>query len=254
MALMKEEKAKLRAEILKKAKNSSPIPSYDTEENLNEQDFDLDVQLRIPTSEGGSEIQYFKDVITEIEEMNLKEAVERQALNKQTPWVELTDRRSMMCGSHHDSYERRIVELPTWLKSLAGQLECFYNTSQPVNHVLINKYEENGGIAHHTDGPGYRDIVAILSLGGPVLLSFKERLKTEEIGLRRAAIVHSVVMQPRSLLVFSGSIYSELLHGVECGGEDVVDDTTLNAEEAGLEKGDVVVRQPRVSLTLRHFY
>ena len=87
-----------------------------------------------------------------------------------------------------------------------------------------------------------------------MLLSFKERLKTEEIGRKQAATVHSVVMQPRSLLVFSGSVYSDLLHGVQAGGEDVIDHTTLNADGAGLKIGDVVERQPRVSLTLRHFH
>ena len=147
------------------------------------------------------------------------------------------------------------MELPKWLKSLAGQLECF-DTTKPVNHVLINKYDESGGIAHHTDGAAYLDQVAILSLGGPVLLSFKERLKTEEIGERQAATVHSVVMQPRSLLVFSGSVYSELLHGVEASSIDVIDHTTINksSEEEGMRMGDVVHRKPRVSLTMRHFY
>ena len=115
----------------------------------------------------------------------------------------------MMCGSHYDSSrKRRIVELPSWLNSLARQFDGFFDATKPVNHVLINKYEARGGIAHHTDGPGYLDTVAILSLGGPALLSFKERLKTEEIGQKQAGIVHSVVMQPRSLLVFSGSVYS----------------------------------------------
>ena len=184
VTLMKTERAKLKAEMRETAKITDPIvhvTQSNIEANIKADDFDLDVKLQIPSMEE-SEIQYFKDAISEIDEIKLKEAVERQSLNKKTPWVELTDRKSMMCGSHYDSsHKRRIVELPSWLNSLARQFDGFFDATKPVNHVLINKYEARGGIAHHTDGPGYLDTVAILSLGGPALLSFEERLKPKKL-------------------------------------------------------------------------
>ena len=263
VALMKAEKAKLKEE-LKNAKQNSVFVTKEeeiTDRTNGKADFDVFVSLQIPLTSAGhrlvdgcDEMLYFKEIISEKDELLLKDAVKSQS--ERTPWVKLTNRKSIMCGSHHDSKARVTLELPQWLKSVAKQLPFFDADKNPINHVLINAYETSGGIAHHTDGPSYLDTVAILSLGGPVLLSFKERLKTIEIGHKTSTVVHSVVMEPRSLLVFSGSVYSEFLHGVDPSPSscDIVDHTTRNKEAAGLMEGDVVERAPRISLTLRHFY
>ena len=66
-----------------------------------------------------------------------------------------------------------------------------------------------------------------------------------------------LVLQPGSLVVFSGPAYSELLHSVPEGAEDTVGDgrdgsvACLNAAEAGVAPGDVLTRGRRVSVTLR---
>lgn len=64
--------------------------------------------------------------------------------------------------------------LPRWLESVAQplhtQLHLFGEAA--ANHVLINAYQPGEGIMPHQDGPLYHPVVAILSLGTPVVLRF----------------------------------------------------------------------------------
>ena len=78
VAFMKAQKAKIRAELASSSSHVAPTASEEKEEAP---DFDLDVKLSMSHIEE-SEMQYFKEVITEQEEQSLIEAVERQALKK----------------------------------------------------------------------------------------------------------------------------------------------------------------------------
>lgn len=82
------------------------------------------------------------------------------------------------------------------------------------NHALINEYHPGSGIMAHTDGPRYYPFVCILSLSGPCMFQFwkvVDRIKQPEMSL----IVH-----PRSLLVFTGDTYSEMYHSIEAKSID----------------------------------
>jgi len=74
-----------------------------------------------------------------------------------------------------------------------------------------------------------------------------------------------VWLPPRSLLLFTGEVYSDFLHGIQDVTEDAMDDTVVNwwraaelcpgAREAGQASGcnAVVARErTRVSLTCRN--
>lgn len=70
-----------------------------------------------------------------------------------------------------------------------------------------------------------------------------------------------LLLQPGSLIVFSGPVYSELLHSVPEATADTVGGggdsgepacPCINASEAGVSPGDVVLRSRRVSVTLRY--
>ncbi|KAL2905628.1 Alpha-ketoglutarate-dependent dioxygenase alkB-like protein 6 [Bienertia sinuspersici] len=85
----------------------------------------------------------------------------------------------------------------------------------------------------HQDGPAYFPAAAILSLGSPVVMNFTPHLKlsesngTTETGAvsqtsENAAVVSldnpssfSLLLMPRSLLVFKDLAYSDYLHGIE---------------------------------------
>ncbi len=134
----------------------------------------------------------------------------------------------------------------------------------------------------HTDGPFYHPRAAILSLGGPAIFHFQRPRQAAAQGGDDDTAVGSLVLQPRSLLVFTGEAYEGHLHEIKAVGEEVVgmveedaagegeeeeaagDDEgrgvkqlkegapVINLEAAGVKVGDVIRRAPkRVSLTFR---
>ena len=60
-----------------------------------------------------------------------------------------------------------------------------------------------------------------------------------------------LVLQPRSLLVFSGAAYSDWLHEIAAVREETVGAATVNCAAAGVRVGDRIWRGLRHSLTLR---
>lgn len=203
------------------------------------------------------ELMYIPDVVSVDEEEALWLTIQKQA--EVDGWVSLKGRRSMMLGEHKDAKGNHVSKsLPNWLERVADQLPFFnhHEDGERVNHVLINQYDkEDGAIAFHTDGPSYLDRVCILSLGGPVVLSFRERLLSSEIGIKLdKGDIYQVIMAPRSLLIFSGDMYSNMLHGIEPLAE-IVDSKCLNRHlcEKVYDVGQrTLARGDRISLTLRH--
>ena len=61
--------------------------------------------------------------------------------------------------------------------------------------------------------------------------------------------VVSVLLEPRSLLMYRGEAY-RLRHGIRARVKDVVAAETANARELGLEIGDVVERNPAGRLSV----
>lgn len=80
-----------------------------------------------------------------------------------------------------------------------------------MNHGLINEYEKGIGIYAHKDGCLYRDFVNIISLAGPCIISFikdNERIK--------------ILLEPNSLLIFTGEAYKDFMHEIDFVDEDVI--------------------------------
>eukprot|EP01039_Chlorochromonas_danica_P009880 gene9880-10927_t len=133
-----------------------------------------------------------------------------------------------------------------WLNLLADELvrwEVFPNEFRP-NNALINHYESDEGILHHTDGPRYHPCVAILSLHSDCVMTFRPNLSTHEIGIKSDADVLAVVLRARSLFVFSQKWYTDHLHGIAADQDIIPIDCCLppiaNAVVAGVKEGDVV--------------
>lgn len=111
------------------------------------------------------------------------------------------------------------------------------------------------GIAPHYDGPLYRERVLVLNLQSPAVMYFYH---VNETGLDEA---FSLVLEPRSLLIFEGKLYTELKHGIVNATEDDLSAKSpplnarlLSAEtRALLASGTPLSRgtHPRLSLTLR---
>lgn len=257
MKILREERARQRQSM--RVGQDEEVPSSSGAAKGKEEvevECALPVSLNIPWPiprenellDDNGEFIYLPDVVTVDEEEALWLSVQKQA--GIGGWVQLKGRQSLMLGEHKDALGNHVaVKLPRWLETVSSQLPFFEDRTK-VNHVLVNQYgEEDGSIAFHTDGPSYVDRVCILSLGGPVQLSFKERLRSSEIGVKEdKGVVYQVLMEPRSLLFFSGKTYSEMLHGID-PQEEIDDSLCLNKK---LCKSEGYIKGERISLTLRH--
>ena len=150
--------------------------------------------------------------------------------------------------------------------------------SQQPDHVLLNEYRHGQGIGRHKDGPMYEPAVAVINMCAPALIHFEREPAAEtataaaegrggsaakssvvrgESGVASAgdhtAEHQSLVLMPRSLLIFSDAAYRDWTHHIETHAVDVVDGAScVNAELAGMVPGQRLERGARrMSLTIR---
>ena len=160
-------------------------------------------------------------------------------------WTSLKNRKLQQWGKHSklitppksSDAEGIHTQFPKWLSKISDQLQHLFPQDKQANQCLINQYPPNGGIIHHTDGPAYANSVAVISLGGPMLLTFKPRLLAEEIGVRSSCASSSVLLESGSILVFRRDMYSSYLHGIEDGRFfDVLDEPQEPQKQQKLQK------------------
>ncbi|XP_020204870.1 alpha-ketoglutarate-dependent dioxygenase alkB homolog 6 isoform X2 [Cajanus cajan] len=175
---------------------------------------------------------YVPDFITESDQSLLLNNIYGAPASK---WKSLKNRRLQNWGGvvHEKGLLPQV--LPPWLTNLTQKI---YEESglfpSAMNHVLINEYLPNQGIMPHQDGPAYFPVVAILSLGSPVVMDFTPHARfkldsqddidknsdggTFEIEKDKWLDDHhpfSVLLMPRSLLIFKDKAYSDYLHGIK---------------------------------------
>lgn len=168
-------------------------------------------------------ISYGKDVIDDACEHQLMQCIQSMGTH-QKAWRQLKARRLQCWGEFPQSTSGKAEDnlsepMPAWLELLIDSLvqQGVFEESTRPNNVLINQYNPDEGILHHTDGPAYRDRVAIISLGSDTILSFRKKLSSDQIGVEFGGDVCSVVMKRRSMLVFENDAYNNYMHGIECG-------------------------------------
>ena len=103
------------------------------------------------------------------------------------------------------------------------------------NHVLVNEYTPSQGIHPHEDGPAYGPLVCTVSLGSPVIYDaypkffpssafrttpgvpseFPGWTTTPPSAGGREKHKWRIYQEPRSLLITTGKMYEECLHGIE---------------------------------------
>jgi alkylated DNA repair protein alkB family protein 6 len=159
------------------------------------------------------------------------------------------------------------------------------------NHVLINEYRRGEGIMPHEDGSAYAHVVATVSLGAPTCLEIIAKkpatgsddvqppnnddhivqevdsagcqIENEKDIFKQTTdsnykISARILQEPRSLLITTGSAYTDLLHGIAAVevDEDLNEETVANwnllADVPAIEQnGGRNERGTRVSLTYR---
>ncbi|KAL1840096.1 hypothetical protein VTJ49DRAFT_791 [Mycothermus thermophilus] len=212
---------------------------------------------------------YIADFITEEEEEVILHKVETAPKAR---WRQLTHRRLQTWPS--DLVKDTLVDarpLPDWLeKPVVSRLlsipvsddgdgdgdEPHIFARSPhgrPNHVLINEYPPNTGIMPHKDGAAYYPVVCTVSLGSSLCLNL---YKSKEDGALDPVPVWRILQEPRSLLITTGDLYSEYLHGIEPVAADVdlseqtIANWSLLRDPSSFENG-LNQRQTRTSLTYR---
>lgn len=124
----------------------------------------------------------------------------------------------------------RLGPLPGWLQQQAIRLLEDGIFEEAPDQVIVNEYLPGQGIAAHVDcEPCFGPVIASLSLGAPIMMSF---------GNKRTREVIEADLAPRSLLVLSGLGRYEWTHSILARKTDMVDGATRQ-------------RARRVSLTFR---
>lgn len=200
-------------------------------------------------------------------------AMEQQLLTNITSakqsWQQVSGRRLQNHGGIISSKGGLIpAPIPQWLQSVINdvctRLPGLYGDNK-ANHVLINSYNPGDGIMPHQDGPLYYPAVAILSLGSPAVIRFTRKREENQDGDEVERIenggkngpwsnsdtVASVLVLPRSLLVFKDEAYEDCLHGIDFVAVEQLDNSVVNPEQASPGSKEIMRSGTRVSLTIR---
>ena len=98
--------------------------------------------------------------------------------------------------------------LPLFIQQIFQRIQSYFPITNPPNHVLLNEYTPPGGkISPHKDGSLYYSSVAIISMKTPAVFEFFETQDAKES-------IQSLLLMPRSLLVFRGEAYTNYWHGI----------------------------------------
>ncbi|KIX02052.1 uncharacterized protein Z518_07991 [Rhinocladiella mackenziei CBS 650.93] len=200
---------------------------------------------------------YIHSFITPTEEQHVIKEIQRLPKSR---WTVLSHRRLLSLPSPLTGPSRDTLiaaPLPAFLNSVVSRLKdqnIFENSVHKApNHVLINEYKPGEGIMPHEDGPAYHPITATISLGGHTVL---EIYKKNEHGEREVKPTWRILQEPRSLLVTTGDMYVDTLHGISeiATDEDLDPQSIINWNLLGnkdLYEAGKADRQTRISLTLR---
>lgn len=222
-----------------------------------------------------SELYYIPNYISEEEEKQIIDLVQN------TPEAFKSKLQKRTCqewgGSLCEACEKSFVadaNVPKWVQQTMDMqvYDGIFTPTTFPNSVRIHEYQTDEGIGPHTDGPIYIPLVTVLSAASTSVMHFYPpnekpyddpmqhyrdtfQFKDGSIGARKPLL--SVVLEPRSLLIFSGKGgYYTYPHGIPADEATidlrhcaVANRLLLAKENQGMME---VQRQYRVSITTRH--
>ncbi|XP_076359795.1 putative RNA/DNA demethylase ALKBH6 isoform X1 [Tachypleus tridentatus] len=208
-------------------------------------------------------VYYLPNFITSEEEKYLIDCVYEAPKPK---WTNLAHRRLQNWGGLPHPKGMIPEPLPKWLETYLTKINTLgVFGDKTANHVLVNEYLSGQGIMPHEDGPLFYPTITTINLGSHILLDFYERLQEEGLDQRLGSNIQepeassfsrrhsaSLLLEPRSLLIVKHDMYHNYLHGIKEVKEDVITDKVANLNSCEAEIGDVLKRNTRISLTIRH--
>jgi alkylated DNA repair protein alkB homolog 6 len=223
---------------------------------------------------------YISEFISEAEQQALLDKVRMQSLLvrvradlkkiEQAPkprWKQLSKRRLQTWPSDLTKNTLLDAPLPKWLiEPIITRIHSIPLTSSDPqkhmfsdsphggpNHVLINEYLPGQGIMPHKDGAAYHPVVCTVSLGSSLCLDL---YGTKDDGTIESEPRAKILQEPRSLLITTGELYTNYLHGIAEVDEEVnLGPSTVSNWEL-LRSTDEIIegrfhRLTRTSLTYR---
>ncbi|XP_026232925.1 alpha-ketoglutarate-dependent dioxygenase alkB homolog 6 [Anabas testudineus] len=198
-------------------------------------------------------VYYIPDFISEDEETYLLQEVYK---SPKTKWTQLSGRRLQNWGGLPHPKGMLPEKIPDWLSTYCEKISSLGAFSgKTANHVLVNEYKQGEGIMPHEDGPLYHPTVTTVSLGSHTLLDFYRpvgSLEGDAPQTEENRYLFSLLVRPRSLLILQDEMYQSLLHGIQACGQDNLTDKVVNLPAARARPGEMLIRDTRVSLTIRH--
>ena len=211
-----------------------------------------------------SGVYYIPNYITEEEEAailsNIKKTPDqlKEKMTKRT----VQEWGCSMCPTCQKSFLSD-MNLPRYAQDVTDMMifDGLFTPSTFPNSVRIHEYEKGEGIAPHCDGPIYVPNVVILSLASTSVMAFYPRREPYaepmehykdtfrfdgDIANQRP--IMSVVMEPRSLLIFRGEAYTHYPHGVSDKAVDL-----LSPEHAGEVVNRHLISDPQMSEVRRTY-
>ncbi|OJA13932.1 hypothetical protein AZE42_01334 [Rhizopogon vesiculosus] len=233
--------------------------------------------------QGTSAIYYIPNFISEDEEQYLLRKIEDSPKQK---WKKLNNRRLQLWGG--EVLQKNVLfrhDLPPFLNhypDVLGRLQFTGAFDQSPhkgpNHVILNEYRPGQGIMPHEDGPSYHPVVATISLGSHTAFHYYRYKDNESVNGDSGAMGRSVeptpslslILEPRSVVVTTGELYTMHLHGIdEVDADTFVGDGFLLLPNGSqslimnhhmiqdksiaqiIESGGIIERTTRHSLTCR---
>ncbi|CCW69917.1 unnamed protein product [Phytomonas sp. Hart1] len=212
-------------------------------------------------------IYYIPDYINEDEERQILEFVKNTPKELKSSLTKRTAQEwgCSMCEECRQSFVSD-ANMPDWVQQCTDMLvhDGIFGPSTFPNSVRVHEYEKGEGIGPHTDGPIYLPQVSVLSLASTSVMGFYPHTPlhlenpmehyndTFKFETARGRRLETIVMEPRSLLIFRGAAYYYHPHGVS--DEEVEELTSEVANRHFLREKDImrVERRYRVSLTTRN--
>ncbi|RPD63402.1 hypothetical protein L227DRAFT_591907 [Lentinus tigrinus ALCF2SS1-6] len=245
---------------------------------------------------GTSSTYYIPEFVTEDEEEYLIRKIEEAP---QPWWKRLNNRRLQIWGGDLTKKQTLIPQdMPAFVNQYPDvigrirDLGVFRGSAHgEPNHVIMNEYAPGQGIMPHEDGPAYHPVVATLSLGAHTIFHYYQYKQDDPsnpgpqapppsapgapAGMMGAPSatgrpidptpILTLLLEPRSLVITTSSLYESHLHGIDevmedsfapgsrSPGEKIANVNLLRgkAEKDAVINGGFLERGLRYSLTCR---